>query len=314
MPHRIKTSETMSVGGFAVDNARGEDVVQVLTRARLTSDEPGFHLYVEEMCRLFLSRVPRLLVDGVCSFMIVFHNDHTADIHIGNELITVAEVRVKRQIDAGQVVNTKDIVDVKSIRFPHVRLTATDGVFYVAKIGWKFGMFFDLERSAPLDTEAMALDLGKTYRELSFEHVYRVLRSGKQYQEMLEDGWFPFIEIAATEYRDLARAYADRFDFEARVARVVSAFDEVRLKEIAARWWSDPVFESRRLILETGIRSFLQGDQHGAIAAIKTLATEFEGILLDVYAKQIGFKRKFRRRRGAGAACRRARRGLVGVP
>lgn len=282
----------MRVAGFAAQNTRSGEVAPILIRARLTSDQPEFHLYVEEMTRLFLSRIPKLLVDGLSAFLIVFHDDNTADIYLGNELATISEVRVKRPINAGQVVNTRDIVDVRSIRFPNVTLAPTDGVFYVAKIGWKFGMFFDLDRSSPLDIQAMAMDLAKTYRELSFEHVYRVLRSGKQYQEMLDDGWFPFIEIAATEYRELARAYADRFDFDARVGRVVGAFTEARLQEITARWWSDTVFESRRLILESGVRSFLQGDQHGAIAAIKTLSTEFEGILLDVHSRQIGSKIK----------------------
>jgi hypothetical protein len=55
-------------------------------------------------------------------------------------------------------------VILRSARIPGVVFTSDDGVVMVLKVGWKFGLFFDLEPLRPLDVEAMERSLGQLWR------------------------------------------------------------------------------------------------------------------------------------------------------
>lgn len=284
MPIRLPNIHRVS--GFCAENALAGQPVKVLVKAALTSDDPIFHTYMEEVGRLLFGPA-RLIQDAILHFFAVYHVGDTADLYVNDQVTTIAEVRAKRSVKAGDLVNLGDIADVRRVRFPSIPLAPTDGVLYVGKIGWKFLLYFDL-RTGPLDVDAMERELGGHYRRMTFEHVYRSIESGAQFDAMLADGWFPFVEIVGREYREIAKAYADRFNFDGRIQNVCAAFARERLLRISERWWGTPVFSSKRRILEAGIEGFLAGTDAGNVQCIKTLLTEVEGILRAVYAADTG--------------------------
>lgn len=120
--------------------------------------------------------------------------------------------------------------------------------------------------------------MGNLYRYLSFQDVYKVLETEGCFQEMMKDGWFPFIETIS-DYKALSAAYTDKFDFENRVNKFIEAFDKVRIDKITSKWWAKKVFSDKKEILEAGINAFSRGDKEGYINCIKTLLTEVEGII-----------------------------------
>ena len=134
----------------------------------------------------------------------------------------------------------------------------------------------------------MMISIGDLYRSLSFHHVYKTLESGKQYEKMKKDGWFPFLEINADEYKELSEIYMSGFDFENKINGVVDKFTEDRIKIITEKWWENPIYFEKRALLEAGISAFLENTENGFIYCIKTLGTEMEGLLRLIYLTDTG--------------------------
>jgi hypothetical protein len=93
-----------------------------------------------------------------------------------------------------------------------------------------------------------------------------------------EDGWFPFMHLLGGEYRLLADYYADpngrRFAEE-----FISKFTPERLTALSDGWWSNPLFDAKKQIILAGIDNFALGTQRGAIACLKVLYSEIEGLI-----------------------------------
>ena len=179
------------LAGFAMENVKGGETVKVLTRSLLTSDDPEFYQYSEQISNIFLNK-NRILIDGVYQFLVIIHADLSADLYV-NDFAVLVEIKAKRDIKAGEVVTQGDIADLRKVKFPDIEIKETDKVIYCFKVGWRFGLFFDLTpRSQPssaptpiaiekLDIEKMALSIGELRRYLSFYHVYKVLESEAQF-------------------------------------------------------------------------------------------------------------------------------------
>ncbi len=187
----------------------------------------------------------------------------------------------KRDLKAGEAVLKDDIADIRGVRFRDIEIKDTDKLICCLKVGWKFALFFDFHPEARLNISEMTRLLGNLYRYLTFQEVYKVLETESSFQEMMKEGWFPFIEIIASDYKALSSAYMDmdKFDFENRISKVVKTFDRTRVDKITSRWWTRKAFSDKKPILQAGINAFLRDDNEGYINCIKTLLTEAEGII-----------------------------------
>lgn len=284
------------LAGFAAANIGPGEHGWVLSRASLTSDDGSFQRYADELSRIFLttSGVP---VNQVFQFLAVVHGDRTADVFV-NDFPVVVEMKSTRDLQKGERVRQSDIADVRRVRFPDASLTPTDKIVYLFKVGWRFGLFFDLNpRTQPaegaaattlLDVDGVERDLGALYRRLAYYDVYSAVEASDHYAELVRDGWFPFIEMLSGDFTDLSRAYSDRFNLEERVGAVVDRYSAERIERITSRWWSNPSFADHRQIIEAGTAAFLQGTDAGFINCIKTLSTEAEGLLRAIVRADTG--------------------------
>jgi len=100
-----------------------------------------------------------------------------------------------------------------------------------------------------------------------------------------EDGWFPFLELLGGDYRELADLYATP-DARRFVDHFIDRFNAERLQAIVQRWWRNPVFQAKEEILLAGIDSFRIGTQRGAIACLKILYSEIEGLIRIACSKE----------------------------
>ncbi len=273
------------IGGFAPTNVEKGHYFWLLTRASITSDEPEFYKYIE-ISNPFFNKVG-VLQNAVYQFLILIHEDLSADLYI-NDFPVAIEILAKRDMKKLELVTDRDIADIRRLKFPDIEIVDTDKVIYCFKVGWKFGLFFDLDRPAKLDIDSMFLALGKLYRELSFQYIYKVLGTGAQFEEMIKDGWFPFIEIVGREYKSLSEAYQNKFHFEDTIDKIVGNFDKGRIEKITNKWWRKPAFNDKKKILQAGVNAFLQGDSEGYITCIKTLLSEVDGIIRLQYLTDTG--------------------------
>lgn len=60
-------------------------------------------------------------------------------------------------------------------------------------------------------------------------------------------------------------------------------FDSDRLNKITEKWWENKIYKEKKLILEAGLKAYLENNPHGFVSCIKTLITEIEGILRSTY-------------------------------
>ncbi|MCD6453529.1 MAG: hypothetical protein J7K77_04515 [Dehalococcoidales bacterium] len=288
------------IGGFALESGKQGDSIPVLTRATINSDEPEFYKYIEPLSNPLFNKVG-VFRNAVYQFLILIHKDLSADLYI-NDFPVAIEIIFKRDMKMGEAVTQGDIADIRRLRFPNIEIVKTDKVICCFKVGWKFGLFFDLGRE--LDIDAMELDLGTAYRYLSFQYVYEVLENKTQSEEMIKDGWFPFIEIVGGEYKSLSEAYQNKFHFEERIDKIVGSFDKTRIEKITNRWWKKQIFEDKRGILQAGINAFLRGGNEGYINCINTLLPQVDGIIRLQYlsdtGKSVGVKKLLQHLREKG--------------
>lgn len=278
--------KVQDLAGFTPLNVEKGNYFWLLTKTSITSDEPEFYKYIDQISGYFLNKAG-IFPSTVYQFLILMHKDFTADLHINDFPIEI-EILAKRDMKKLEPVTDKDIADIRRLRFPDIKVTDTDKVIYCFKVGWKFGLFFDLDRTENLNIDAMSMTLGKLYRELSFQSIYEVLKTGTQFEEMVKDGWFPFVELLGYEYKALKEIYENRFDFENIIRNLVESFDKIRMEKITTKWWRKEIFRIKQELLQAGVNAFLRNDNEGNINCIKTLLTEVEGIIRLQYLNDTG--------------------------
>ncbi|MFC1958335.1 hypothetical protein ACFLV6_00210 [Chloroflexota bacterium] len=239
------------IAGFALASGKRGDTIPILARALITSDEPEFYKYIENLSNPIFNKVG-VFQDAVYQVLIIIHSDSSAELFI-NDFLVAVEMMAKRDVKKGEIITNCDIADIRRLNFPRTKIVDTDKVIYCSKVGWKFGLFFDLDRRDKLDIKAMELDLGKLNRYLSFQYIYEVLANEAQFEEMIKDGWFPFIEIIGGEYKALKEIYENKFDFDNRIEKLIESFNKERIEKITNKWWRKPVFNDNKEILQAGL-------------------------------------------------------------
>lgn len=280
----LRLAKVEDIAGFTVTNVKQGNYFWALVRGTITSDQPEFHRYIEQLESVLLNKAG-VLPNSVYQFLAVIHEDLSSDLYI-NDFKVVIEAMAKRDIQKSEHVTLTDIADIRRLRFLEISVIPTDRLVFCFKVSWKFGLFFDLTRE--LNVDEMELDSGRLFRLLAFQHVYESLENEPQFEAMERDGWFPFIEIAGHEYKILLRCYEDKFDFESQIEQIIRSFDQNRIEKIVGRWWRKQVFQEKRDILQAGVNAFLRGDKEDNISCIKTLLSEAEGIMRLQYLKDAG--------------------------
>lgn len=273
----ISLSQVQNIVGFAAENAEKGVQMKVLSKGSFTSDQKEFYNYTEQISNIFLNRAD-VLIDGVYQFLIIIHRDLSADLYI-NIFPVVVEIRAKRKIQKDEAFSRNDIADISKLEFPDIIIEKTDKIIYCFKVGWKFALFFDLYRQHDLEIDNMQLELGTLYRYLQFQDVYNVLESGIQFDEMISDGWFPFIEIIGEDYKKISEFYQNKFDFNNKMKKLIDSFDQKRIEKITNKWWNNTIFKDKQPLIEAGVKAYLQDDESGYINCIKNLFSEIEGII-----------------------------------
>jgi len=289
----IKLTKVL-IGGFAGANALPGEIINILVRASLTSDERDFHIYIEGINNLLTAHIKEtgaiLSFDSIVGFVLVVHKDGTADLYLGNTQMAI-EVLTKRDIKAGEVVYSRDIGDIRKVRYPNLTFLPSDKVFICFKVGWKFGMFFDLADNRELDVDRMEYDLGVLYKRLRYQSLYEALADQATVDRMTKAGWFPFIEIIGGDFDPLLKAYQSEFDIENKEKEFIEKFTPDRINKIGERWWKNPILSKHKTVLEAGLEAFKRSD---SVSCIKNIMTEIEGVLADLHLAEKGSTAKTR--------------------
>lgn len=279
MIYHIK--QVQDITGFAYADIAPKSHGWICCRDTVTSDQPIFYTMIESAFGVLFSGIT-LARENVLRFLAALHSDGSADLYV-NDFELQLQCLAKRNLRAGESVMESDIADVPRMTLPSVKIAPSDNVICCVKIGWKYGMFFDLRRrtasSEDQNPDLIWLSLGRLYRILAFDYIYRTLETQAVFDALVRDGWFPFVEIATHGFKELVPAYTKGFGKKEKIDGLVALFDEARLEGMSSRWWRVPVFNEKRGLIEAGIEAFRRNTEQGNVQCIKTLVSEIEGVL-----------------------------------
>lgn len=267
--------------GFVTENAKAQQVVKLLCRTFITSDEANFYTFIEGVTEAYLSKAG-LGEQFISNFLILHHEDFSVDIYV-NELPIAIEFLSKKSVNKGENVFESDIADIRRLRFQNIKIKNTDHIIFCFKYGWRFGLFFDFtydrKSKHKLELDKLYFDLGYYYKKLSHHYLYQVIKDSVQFTEMQRDGWFPYVELLGSDYKELSKAYQNKLSYPDILNKLLISFTKERVEKIASKWWKNPLYLKKQKFIQAGINSYLTDTDEGFINCIKNLYSEIEGIL-----------------------------------
>ena len=268
--------EDFQLAGLSTNTATEGEAVTVIQRMFISSLEDDFSIIATNLLSSILPFNPSASLN---TLLVIIKPDDRG--YIYQKFPFGIQVIVKKDINSSHPVFRKDVADVISVFFNDstTNLNPEDGdrVIWLFRENWNFGLFFDF--SGELKVEATLKEMGLYYRKLSYLSEYRFFEKSSSFDLMIKDGWFPFVSLIGDGIDELRAYYEEAEKHPAIVQRLISSFDEQKLTEMVSRWWSNSLFNSKKSILQAGIKSYLRNDDEGYINAVKNLITELEGIV-----------------------------------
>jgi hypothetical protein len=118
-----------------------------------------------------------------------------------------------------------------------------------------------------------------------YRHLYDAITDEVVFGRLIQAGWFPFVEILASDFKDLANCCEANFDLTDAETALLAKIDESRLDRILERWIAKPHFSPKVSLLKAAMSAFKANEP---IAVIKIVLTEIEGIINDAYKNAHG--------------------------
>ncbi len=284
----FRLEKVQPLSGYTVEAIEKGEVGKIMVRTFLHSDMEEFHNHVNFIYSLFIGT--KFKCESISNFLIIHHQDHSADVYINN-LNILCKVRSKGEIEKDKLIAKCDIFDIDCLYFPDIEIKNTDAIVFCFRIGWKFGLFFDLLafNGKELNTKQLYSDLGKYHQFLTFYSEYSIISNSNFYNILIDNGWFPFIQLIGNDYEQIANFYKDE-NIKVRgqvLSKFIDKFDSNRLESFTKYWWKNELFAKKKKIITAGINAYLQRNDEGYINCIKTIYSEIEGIIRILYFNEI---------------------------
>jgi hypothetical protein len=288
-PIRLKD---VNLAGVSAEAVQGGGKIRIWTRLALASDDPYFHRVVENLTDVLRHLVQQagehINFARANDILLVIRPDQSAELWVDGAAVMI-NVLAKRNVGAGTVIFEGDIADVTGLDFPCVDIGRNDKLLYLFRQDWHFALFFDFNPDNNLSRDETARTLGTLYRRLKYRHFYDALANETIFDRLIEAGWFPFVEIVGSEFKELALACEAGFPLAEAEAKLMQNFDDARLDRIFERWIAKPSFKTKETILRSSINAQKSNDP---VAVLKIVLTEIEGILSDAHFVKNGTRPK----------------------
>lgn len=275
----------VNIHAILAEPARGGEAADVWTRIVASSDQKLFHDIVGNLAAAIEHCARRtgsyVKLDMANTVFLVIRPDNSAELWVDAAAV-MHESTLKRPgpLVAGTVLFENDIADVRGMWFPLVEVRSGDRILCIFREGWRFGLLFDGNSKGELSVADAKRDLGNLYRRMKYADLYAAMAHQPTFGQLVEAGWFPFLELMSGEFGKLASTCQSGFELNDDEKRLVEKFDEVRLDRMFERWMQRPHLKSRELILRSAINAFKARDP---VSVIKNVLTEIEGVLADAY-------------------------------
>lgn len=276
----IEITLTDIPGGYSLSSWRAGETVKVAVREFLSSEDgDDFLRRLEGFPDIVLNQLPaekRVVPSQIDHLLVVIRRDKTCTVYI-NELNVLCEVLAKRDVTAGQAVFTDDIADVRKIKFEGIEVPADAGLLYIFSSGWRKGLFYDFAPIQPKDAEPREYDLGvqlgQFFTYLLFQDRLKI--SGTAWENLLRQGWFPFISLSTVLSKELVNYAQLGWDIDELLPKV-----STELKSGFGKWQikcSRKAFFSDHADLLTRAVDRFNADDY--VSAVSILYPRIEGVM-----------------------------------
>lgn len=275
--------------GIALNHGREGDSIKTLSRGFITSHEPLF----EKIITLLANMVGLSNMDTVNKLLIVINSSNIASVYFDFSIFLTA--MAKRSINCGDVVFEDDVFEINEVTFEYenekVIIEKGDQVIWLFRSNWRFGLYLDLTKERPF--EEISIDMGKAFSLLKFHDLYLFLEDSENFSMLINDGWFPFIELLGSRYKQLLEYYNSSELFDPIINNIIDTYDKTKILTLCEKWWSSRIYIDKKDILMAGIMAYLDNNSVGYINCIKNLSSELEGIMRIAFFNENNKKPKF---------------------
>lgn len=266
----------IEIDGFAGNTAVGGENVNIVTRAFVTSDHPTFEMLANQVVNFSIGHSK----DSVNKLLIVIKPDNQAKIYTNYPF--AVNVKIKRPVKKGTIIFDQDIADIDSVAFDDMDgfdldYEKGDKLIWLFRIRWKFGLYIDCSKE--LEKNEMLKELGDAYKMLKYYDLFGFLKDDANFISLINDGWFPFVELMSQKYKELLGYYAEEEKYSFRLDNLLDEYNEDRISKLSEKWWRCRFFNDKKEIIEAGLKAYCEGTDSGYINCIKNLSTELEGII-----------------------------------
>jgi hypothetical protein len=225
------------------------------------------------------------LPNSINQALILIDKNNTAKIY--SEFPLSMLMGAKKDMEKGIFVFKKDVFDITKLEFKdaiyEIKINPDDKIIFLFRVDWQFGLFYDFTQEVEINE--LKQELGYFYKRLFYYELYSFIENKTHFNNLLNDGWFPFIRLIGDSFDKIISYYEENKKHSFLIDDLVNSFTEDKIQSFTQYWWGKQLFKDKKDILETGINSFLQNNKNGFIACVHTLYPQIEGIMgLDYFS------------------------------
>jgi hypothetical protein len=281
--------ENLKIDGVAENSSAIGEMCNITVRKFISSKESEFSKFADNLMNF-------VDVTNLNQLLVIIKPDNKAYVYRLFEYnMTIILTSDKLE---GEPVFEKDIADLTKISFknplstnstPDINPEKGDKVIWLFRIKWEFGLFFDY--SGELDINQFQTMFAYYYKKIYYSSKYDFLSNKNNFNELVKDGWFPFIGLPENLFFNIITYYNEKKKYYFHIENVLDYFNEIEIRKIVNRWWRNQIFLDKKEIILAGIDAFLGNSKAGYINCIKNLIGEFEGIIRYAMFKASGNRR-----------------------
>jgi len=235
-------------------------------------------LLLNQIAQIHKTIVVRSYIDNMLA---ILRQDGTTTVYINAPM--KALMRVKKSVDAGQVIYRNDIADIKELVFQYIEIPYDVGLMILFSVGWRKGLFYDLvslsDKSLKRDYDLNQL-LGGYYAYLSFQERFKITDS--EWESLFQNGWFPFITLNNDLISSIINHNREGWNVDDLLPRIQKNVLK-RLPDGLKTWTNIEAFKPHMDFISKAVEHY---QNHDSLSCISVLFPRIEGIMREYQSIQ----------------------------
>lgn len=269
------------IAGISMNGAEEGEMINVLQRGFLHSGSGELYYRALEQfedCFLAEFNKPQNNVSQIDHYLVLIHCDRSVEVYI-NEFTLMFQMITSRALKKGEKVRKEDVAGITKFRFKDFEIPNDVGIVFYFNVGWRSGVYFDLtplHSSRKLDN--ILKTLGDAYQSLLFNKLF--INEIDFSEDLLEEGWFPFVMITGGLYESLLDCLDSKISIKNAEEKVLNHIDTERLMNVVAKLDKISLFRKHNPFIKVGIERYIEEDY---LSAISNIWPRIEGILRGLF-------------------------------